>query len=446
MKKVFILPLNTDLNRGDQALVWESARLIQDLYSDDKVEISLIESGVSASEREAQSAQTKQLGFHFFSPILEHPSRYFVRESHKTIGISVIRLIKWGIVAAFDYMRTRPLLSRCSLVRRFFEIFLSKNKKSTLNALRDADAVFVKGGGFVHSYGKISDGYQMYFSIYTILLALRLKKPVSILPNSFGPLQNRYARRLATRMLQGCQFVSTRENISHEFLNTLGINNYLSPDLGYYLSTPQNYVAPFQLLDQIDTSRKILGMTVRPWRFPTSTSPGETYRRYIHELSTFIHTVTANNWHVILFAHTLGPSAHEDDRLAIRDIMEQLNKSTSHVSVMENQSLTCIDMMELYGKCHAFIGTRFHSVIFAQNKFVPTIAISYGGNKGTGIMRDLGLEKFSIPIDEVSSAKLLAMLNILEQERNTVIQRIKDFKIRTNQKRIELLHKLQQYK
>ena len=161
MKKVFILPLNTDLNRGDQALVWESARLIQDLYSDDKVEISLIESGVSASEREAQSAQTKQLGFHFFSPILEHPSRYFVRESHKTIGISVIRLIKWRIVAAFDYMRTRPLLSRCSLVRRFFEIFLSKNKKSTLNALRDADAVFVKGGGFVHSYGKISDGYQM---------------------------------------------------------------------------------------------------------------------------------------------------------------------------------------------------------------------------------------------------------------------------------------------
>ena len=176
MKKVFILPLNTDLNRGDQALVWESARLIQDLYSDDKVEISLIESGVSASEREAQSAQTKQLGFHFFSPILEHPSRYFVRESHKTIGISVIRLIKWGIVAAFDYMRTRPLLSRCSLVRRFFEIFLSKNKKSTLNALRDADAVFVKGGGFVHSYGKISDGYQMYFSIYTILLAPTPKK------------------------------------------------------------------------------------------------------------------------------------------------------------------------------------------------------------------------------------------------------------------------------
>ena len=37
MKKIFILPINTDLNRGDQALVWESIRLVQDLYSKEDV-------------------------------------------------------------------------------------------------------------------------------------------------------------------------------------------------------------------------------------------------------------------------------------------------------------------------------------------------------------------------------------------------------------------------
>ena len=33
MKKVLLLPNNTDLNRGDQALVWESIRLIEDIYN-----------------------------------------------------------------------------------------------------------------------------------------------------------------------------------------------------------------------------------------------------------------------------------------------------------------------------------------------------------------------------------------------------------------------------
>ena len=42
MKKVLLLPNNTDLNRGDQALVWESIRLIEDIYNND-VYISIIE-------------------------------------------------------------------------------------------------------------------------------------------------------------------------------------------------------------------------------------------------------------------------------------------------------------------------------------------------------------------------------------------------------------------
>ena len=32
MKQILIIPGNTDLNRGDQALVWESVRLAEDVY------------------------------------------------------------------------------------------------------------------------------------------------------------------------------------------------------------------------------------------------------------------------------------------------------------------------------------------------------------------------------------------------------------------------------
>lgn len=444
MKKIFILPTNTDLNRGDQALVWESIRLVQDLYSKEDVEICLIESGVSEAERDAQSSQTKKMGYHFFQPILEHPSRYFVKESHEKVGISKSRLLKWGAVAFSDYARTRPLLYRTPLVYNLAKALLSSSKRSTLKALQESDAVFVKGGGFIHAYGKISDGYQMYFSLYMILLAIRLGKPVYILPNSFGPLRDKYARRLATRMLKRCAFISSREKVSYDFLKSLAIDNYQSPDLGYYLTAPIGHDASPLLSDYVKTTRKILGMTVRPWRFPTAASPTKAYTHYIEELATFIQTVTGKDWHVVLFAHTLGPSAHEDDRIAIRDVQNRLTENKKHVSVIEDQNLDCIDMMSLYKGCHCFIGTRFHSVIFSQNQLVPTIAISYGGNKGTGIMTDLGLQQYVVPIDEVSSARLLFMLEQIEIDRNKVIQHLRDFKERSNLKRKELIDELRQ--
>ena len=43
MGKVILIPENTDLNRGDQALVWESIRLIKDI--DQNSEIILMKGG-----------------------------------------------------------------------------------------------------------------------------------------------------------------------------------------------------------------------------------------------------------------------------------------------------------------------------------------------------------------------------------------------------------------
>lgn len=52
------------------------------------------------------------------------------------------------------------------------------------------------------------------------------------------------------------------------------------------------------------------------------------------------------------------------------------------------------------------VGTRFHSVIFSLSEGVPALAIEYGGNKGAGILKDIGLAEYGIPIEEVSFNKL----------------------------------------
>jgi len=121
---------------------------------------------------------------------------------------------------------------------------------------------------------------------------------------------------------------------------------------------------------------------------------------------------------VCLFAHTLGPSAHENDALAIKDVASKLDKNNDY-EIVKDYQLNCYDMMKLYSRCTYFIGTRFHSVIFAQNQNVPTIAISYGGNKGNGIMGDLGFSEFVISISSVNAAILSSTFEKLEQSSRT---------------------------
>ena len=74
MKKIILIPSNTDLNRGDQALVWESIRLINDVFGQEKVQVSLIETGDNEQDRSRQNNQTRQLGYSFIRPILKHLS------------------------------------------------------------------------------------------------------------------------------------------------------------------------------------------------------------------------------------------------------------------------------------------------------------------------------------------------------------------------------------
>lgn len=62
MEKVLIIPGNTDLNRGDQALVWETINLVEDIYGKNQVECSLM--GELESEHAyLQNRQTEKLGY-----------------------------------------------------------------------------------------------------------------------------------------------------------------------------------------------------------------------------------------------------------------------------------------------------------------------------------------------------------------------------------------------
>lgn len=442
---VLIVPSNTDLNRGDQALVWESIRLVQDVFKED-VKISLIGSGDTPEEWYQQNNQTEKLGYQILKPVLKHPGRHTRKTEHDNVKYGLSTLLSWGACAIVDLFMSIWLLSSNGFLQSLGVFFLGENEKRTLKKYQEADAIFVKGGGFIHSYGPLTDIYLMYFLLFHINLGLAFKKPVLVFPNSFGPLKNRFARRMAYHSLKRCTLVTSRESVSNDFLNAMGIESHLFPDLGFYLQPYKGDGVEEYLSNKgVDLSKKNVVMTARPYRFGGSSNADNMYVKYINSYVQLITHLLSKSYGVTLFAHTIGPSTHEDDRIAIRDIVESLKiEDQNRIVIIDDNNLNCKDVENIYSYYDYLVGTRFHSVIFGLNVETPALAIAYGGNKGTGIMKEFDLSDYCIKIEDIEGCKLIDAFESMNRNRSSYISKLREKRIAINEKRSILIEKVRE--
>lgn len=441
-KKVIIIPGNTDLNRGDQALVWETIRLVEDVFGKENVECKLMTSH-GTSDYQLQNGQTEKLGYKFIDTILKHPGRKTLKKSEDSKAYTGGTLIQWGWQALMDYMKSRPLLSSCSIIRCIGECFLTQSQKQSIEDIKSADAVFVKGGGFIHSYGAKTDPYFLYFLTFHIRLAEAYGKRTIVLPNSIGPLKNRIARKIALKALNYTTLLTTREKISKQFLESLNVCNTYFPDLGFYLNPSERDMSEYLSAHGVPVSQKKVMITLRPYRFLGKRNPQELFRNYIHSFECLVSHLVKKGYHITFMAHTLGPSSHEDDRLAIREVVDALPMELrAHTSCIEDFDLTCKEVEKVYSYYDYMVGTRFHSVIFALNVDVPSIAIAYGGNKGKGIMNVLGNDDYSIDMDKINESLLISVFEKLESNRGRYLLNLEQKKEEIKKQRTVLINNI----
>lgn len=413
--KAIIVPGVTDLNKGDQALVWESHRLVKDtkLFK----EIYILNSGDTEEEKKLLCQQSLNHGFQMIENILQHPRRG-KHKNKEHIQESNFELAKQIKNAGLDFISTKFLLSTCnnlSLVKKTF----SKKVYNTVKEFSEADAIFVKGGGFIHAYGEKTAPYLMWYFLFYVRLAQNLNKKVVFLPNSFGPFLGLTVKSQVRSVFNKLDLTYARENVSAESLGQL-LNKKIpvEMDLGFFLQEGNQAVAQ-NILNKYNLKKedKIVGVTIRPWRFPGLNNPEELYKKYIKAVSDLVTCITDKGYKVALCNQSLGPNSHEDDRNAINDLLKQ----TSHPNVIwVNENLSCDILKAVYSNFYFFVGTRFHSIIFSLTSLVPSIAIGYGGNKAKGIMNDFNLDKYVIQIQNIESQQLIDLFEDAIENYDTI--------------------------
>lgn len=282
-----------------------------------------------------------------------------------------------------------------------------------IDAMTHADAVVdLSGDMLTEDYGPLV-GYSHFLPL---LQAQATETPVIICAQSIGPF--RWLLPLARRILSGAALVTVRESITFRQVEALckpAITPVLTADLAFLLSP-----APAERIDAILVAEGI-ALADRP-RLGVSVSALLLNRTNPHlgansidTLASFADALDAVTERlgveVVLIPHVFGPKPASDDRT----VAERLAGRMRHPPLCLRDEYRPEEIKGVIARCDAFVGCRMHANIAALESGVPVFAIGYS-HKTRGILADLGLEEWLMPVGAVDAQKLSAGIERLFAE------------------------------
>lgn len=438
--KFLIAPGTFDCNRGDQALLWEAMDALR--RADLQAQLAVM-SDVYDRPEDPQIRQTRQLDVRILPSLLPNPRRWATPGKYEIID-SGWSLMKMRVRAVLDFLQS-VILVACPRSHFLARLMLGHRRLETYEYLRQCKALVVKGGGFIHAYRGLRSAYYLWFAMFPLLLTKRCNVMLILLPNSFGPFSTRWSRWLSRRVLGRADLVTAREPLSQQALNALvGDKVKLYPDMAFLLSGagPEWARAELGAHGIRLGARRYVGLTMRPYRFPNSDNPVEMYHRYVGAFAAFMEYLLEKGFVPVLFAHGIGPHANEDDRVALRAMLQASPHGDRAVSV--DGDYDCRKMKALYGQMNYMVCTRFHSAIFSISQNVPCMAVSYSGHKADGIMGEIGIGNLVLRIDQVDGPAMIRVFEELVAQEQTVRQRMKTYVATCRRRLVELDRELAQ--
>ncbi|MFF3378652.1 polysaccharide pyruvyl transferase family protein [Streptomyces sp. NPDC002680] len=369
-------------NAGDAALLSVCLRHVQEAFPDADVVIAGMEDAAVHPEFE---------GVRNIGSIRRH-----VADGTVALPRRLLRKALLGVAGVAAVTLPRPL---ARVVRRV----LPAEARREAEAVAGADLVVSMGGGYVLARPGL-DGYQnVFFVLLPALLAQRAGVPVVWAPQSFGPFPAAAQRRLVGRVMRRSAAVLAREDVSVGELLACGVpadRVERAVDAGFAFE-PERRI-DWRARIGVGPDERLVGVTARRWLAPAA------QERYERELARTIDAVQATGARVVLIPQVSTDYLGDDDRICERRIAGHCASGP----LMVDEVVDYRDLKGLYDECTLLIGTRFHSVIFSLTSDVPCVAIEYE-HKTRGIMADLGLGEWVVPIADVTHDKLWALVEPL---------------------------------
>lgn len=245
-----------------------------------------------------------------------------------------------------------------------------------LSTIKSTDILISGGGTLLQDVTKL---ISIWYYLAIILIALLFKKPVYILFQGIGPINNKFNIWLSKKILSKVKYIALRDKKAYDEMQRLGFNMEkveVATDLVFDLNV-LNKEESKQLIKKYipdyNEEKNYLGAALRPWK--------DVYNEEI--FGKILDRIKKEYNAEIVFL----PFHKKQDYMFSKDIQGVMWEK-SHIIYDDLKPSQLAGIMSLM---NANIGVRLHSLVFAAITKVPVIGITYDP-KIDGFLQEINMK------------------------------------------------------
>jgi len=256
-----------------------------------------------------------------------------------------------------------------------------------------SDVFIIGGGSHIHDYGKSTKSIKRLLRILIIVAFAKITgNKVYLIGNGIGPITTEWGKILTRFICRMVDYITVRDRASYQVLKTLGLVRATEVSLDFDLSALLATPLEGNVVVKEGTSKKILGICVTAV-FEQYYSDEEKDLVVVDEIAKALNQllIAIPQLWVYLFIFKDGP---RDSDVYITELLKRQLKPAERVKLISynpdpRQTLSQV------AQCSAFVGTKYHSCLFAYLNSIPLLVVDYHP-KCRAFADEVGLPKHAV--------------------------------------------------
>ncbi len=254
--------------------------------------------------------------------------------------------------------------------------------------LRTCDVVLDIGAGdsFTDIYGPKRFGTIIASKFLTLLA----KRPLILSPQTIGPFQKEWIKKLSLMAIKGADIVSSRDDLSTQFLKNIGFEKKIIEASDVALRLPFNSNNSEKLDNNANQKIKI-GLNVSGLLFNGGYSRKNMFglhSSYANSIRALIRWLSENPMYdVHLVPHVISNDSEVEDDFRVNQVLSTEFPNITLAPKFTNPS----DAKSYISGMDFFAGARMHACIAAFSSGVPVFPMAYS-RKFAGLFSSMGYD------------------------------------------------------
>ena len=279
--------------------------------------------------------------------------------------------------------------------------------RDVVDAYRQADVVVSAPGG--PYFGDIYADHEPLHWGY-VVLGRMFGRPTMLYATSLGPFDLTYRNAARRFVLRGFTRLVVREEVSVEHLRTL----FKGKEIAVEVTTDSALGVEVTPLDRTDwpgvapsPTATLVAVSVIDYRYPNASDTDAARRAHDDAVLAALQRVDdrLENVHIVFMPQLHG---HRRDQPYLEGLAACLPDGISYEVLPDTVESRV--QQRIFAASDLVIAGRYHPAVFSVLTATPVACIAYE-HKSAGIMAGAGLGEYVIPIEEVTTDRLLTLVD-----------------------------------